>query len=153
MKGTLEERFWDKVDKRGPDDCWEWQGSMTRGYGMIRVGKGTQRAHRVSWEMANGPIPEGMNVLHHCDNPSCVNPAHLFLGTQADNVHDMQAKERKADLHGKRNGRARLTEQDVYKIREMIKQGISQRVIAKEYGVTFQEIGNINTGVSWGWLK
>ena len=152
---TTEEKFWRDVAflGAGGDDCWEWRGDKRGYYGQIGVHGKTIKTHRLSWELANGPIPGGMNVLHHCDNPICVNPKHLFLGTQADNVHDMQAKGRKADLHGEHNGRARLTEQGVHKIREMIKRGITQVAIAKEYNVTSREINNINTGVSWGWLK
>lgn len=92
--------FWSKVDVRGPDDCWEWQGSRStsepgRDYGRAWAGKGrTQLAHRLSWEMANGDIPPGMQICHHCDNPPCVNPAHLFLGTNRDNVLDGLAKGR-----------------------------------------------------------
>jgi len=154
MKRTLEERFWEKVDKKGPDDCWEWTaGKLSRGYGRIKINGKEQYAHRVSWELANGPIPDGMCVLHRCDNPSCVNPAHLFLGTQGDNVYDMHQKGRAPDLRGERNGRARISREDVHKIREMISQGISQTNIARQYEVTKQEINNINTGVSWGWLK
>lgn len=93
----MEERFWPKVAKRGPDECWEWTASRTpQGYGKIgrRKGESPAIASRVSWEMHNGPIPDGLHVLHRCDNPPCVNPAHLFLGTNADNQRDMRAKGR-----------------------------------------------------------
>jgi hypothetical protein len=92
-------RFWAKVDKRGPDDCWPWTGARRRrGYGVISVGAGSNRkmvvASRLSWEMANGAIPPGMMICHKCDNPPCVNPGHLFLGTGADNARDTVRKGR-----------------------------------------------------------
>lgn len=91
---TLEERFWEKVDKTG--DCWEWTGFKNRqGYGQFQVStKNGQPAHRVSFELANGKIPDGMHVCHKCDNPPCVRPDHLFLGTPSDNMKDMVKKGR-----------------------------------------------------------
>lgn len=83
--------FWAKVDRRGPDECWEWTTGRERyGYGHSVLGT----ASRVAWELTNGPIPDGQRVLHSCDNPPCCNPRHLFLGTQLDNVRDMMAKGR-----------------------------------------------------------
>ena len=94
------ERFWNKVNRRGPDDCWEWTAASKSGkwrYGILgqpERGSAPELAHRVSWELHHGPIPDGMNVLHRCDNPPCVNPNHLFLGTLKDNTHDMLKKRR-----------------------------------------------------------
>lgn len=97
-KRPLAARFWEKVDKRGLDECWPWlAGTDGRGYGTIGPGRehvSDLKAHRVSYELNVGPIPAGMHVLHHCDNPPCVNPAHLWVGTDADNMHDMLAKGR-----------------------------------------------------------
>ena len=157
MEGTLEERFWAKVDVRGPDDCWEWLAGKTHnGYGMIGKGgrhNGMLRAHRVSWELANGPIPDGLCVLHHCDNPGCVNPLHLWIGTNADNQQDMAQKGRANKARGERQGNSKLTEQDVHEIRAMLARDISQTVIAEKYDVARTTIGSINTGTNWGWLK
>lgn len=92
----LADRFWAKVQKAGPDDCWPWLASrMPKGYGKLGIASTTPKlAHRVSWELHYGPIPEGLFVCHRCDNPPCVNPAHLFLGTCTDNLRDMVAKGR-----------------------------------------------------------
>ncbi len=92
---TVEERFWKKVNKVGLGDCWEWIGAKTPlGYGKIGVDHKTKYAHRVSWELHNGRIKKGFCVMHQCDNPSCVNPIHLQLGTQLENMRDRDAKGR-----------------------------------------------------------
>ena len=108
---TLAERFEDKVIRgESPDDCWDWKGSIgTYGYGRLQAGargEGVLGAHRASWLIHNGPIPEGMAVLHRCDNPPCSNPCHLFLGTQAENMYDAIAKDRAPQLTEGRNARA-----------------------------------------------
>ena len=96
MASVVLDRFWSKVDQRGPDDCWEWRAArMWKGYGHFGVARDlVVRAHRFAWEVSRGPIPNGAMVLHRCDNPACCNPAHLFLGTARDNTDDMVAKGR-----------------------------------------------------------
>lgn len=95
---TLEARFWSKVRKYEPNPCWEWVAATRHGYGVIGTGPRCTKlsiASRVAWEIAHGePVPEGFCVLHRCDNPLCVRPSHLFLGTQADNSRDMVTKGR-----------------------------------------------------------
>lgn len=95
----LAERFWEKVAVGEPDECWPWQGATDgHGYGVINLGRKGRidKASRVSYTIEHGAIPDGLYVLHHCDNPACVNPAHLSVGTQADNIHDCIAKGRAA---------------------------------------------------------
>lgn len=109
---ALAERFWEKVRRVGPSSCWEWTAHCDRrGYGEIgssgNRGKPHLRAHRVSWEIHNGPIPDGLFVLHRCDNRKCVNPHHLFLGTAKDNTQDMLAKGRGVEPPGTVENRAK----------------------------------------------
>jgi len=88
------ERFWPKVDRRDPDDCWEWKGARNnRGYGVSYFARKNTLAHRLSYVLSNGPIEVGLKVLHRCDNPPCVNPRHLFLGTQTTNTLGCFSKE------------------------------------------------------------
>lgn len=98
--------------------CWLWDGCWNEhGYGTINVERKPTLAHRVSYTLHIGPIPEEMNVLHRCDLPCCVNPDHLFIGTQGDNVHDMERKNRSYHPFGENHGRAKLTETEVLSIR------------------------------------
>ena len=159
---SLAKRFWEKVDKRGPDECWEWRGAKDScGYGEINIDDKTVRAHRLSWELANSSIPEGEGyhgtcVLHTCDNRACVNPKHLFLGTQADNIHDMAQKGRQrlaGTFRGEENGNSKLTKQSVLEIRGLLEDRHHQREIALIYEVSQATINYINVGRIWSWLK
>lgn len=137
-------RFWDKVDKTG--DCWEWTARRDKnGYGML----GNDRAHRFSFSLANGGIPDGMQVLHHCDNPPCVNPDHLWLGTPKDNARDRNAKGRHDPQIGSTNGNAKLTELEIPRIRDMIACGASNQDIGAWFGVSAGMIWHIRKGNNW----
>jgi HNH endonuclease len=135
---TLAERFWAKVDKRGPDECWDWTAFRCwAGYGRIIIkGNRGETASRVSWELHNGLIPSGMFVCHSCDRPICVNPAHLFLGHHEDNMRDMVAKGRSPKPLGERHHSAKLTAEQVKEMRaEHARGGVTMRDLAKRSGL------------------
>ena len=146
-------RFWMKVAleaAQSPGDCWLWEASTNGvGYGRFAVTKHMLvSAHRFSWELANGPIPDGMSVLHRCDVRRCVNPAHLFLGTRADNARDMVSKDRHAK--GERHGIARLTAADARTIRVYYAAGgVSMHDLALRYGVSDVTIFNVVNWKTW----
>ncbi len=127
-------RFWARV-KRGPG-CWEWQGSTQRGYGAFWNGKKVARAHRVSWELINGPIAHGLGVLHKCDNPSCVRPAHLFLGDQIENMKDASLKGRLTIYRGNDNCNAKLTPQRLENLKQRRREGLSYRRLAQLFNIS-----------------
>jgi hypothetical protein len=137
------ERFWEKVSKT--DGCWLWTASLTRGgYGQFALRKGIiRRAHRIAWKLANGPVPAGLWVLHHCDIPACVRPDHLFLGTPGDNSSDMAAKGRADPRKGSARTHARLSEADVIAIRAARAQGATGAQLARQYGVHRSSIYHI----------
>jgi len=128
--------------------CWEWKAKHQR-YGNIRVDGKITRAHRFSYSFFKGEIPKEINVCHKCDNPYCVNPDHLFLGTQKDNHNDMVAKGRRASFVGEKNGNSKLNEKDV---KEIVISNDSYRKLAKQYGVTHMTIYQIKKRRSWNEL-
>lgn len=158
-------RFMAKVAVQ-ENGCWMWTGGKDRkGYGLFSVGPsrnpdGSRRnsmkaAHRVSYELFNGGIPDGLFVLHKCDTPGCVNPEHLFLGTNLDNVRDMDSKGRRVNgpSYGSDHGNAVLDEKQVLEIMELLKaRKPTQKEIAKMYGVAHSTINHIATGRLWSHL-
>lgn len=147
------ERFAKKTAVVG--DCVEWTGCIgSRGYGVIKINKRQVYAHRVSWELHCGRIPRGRGyhgtcVLHRCDNPRCVKPDHLFLGTMADNIADRDAKRRAPDFKGHRNGNASLTDDIVRGIRRALSAGEMGSVIADRLGVSRTCVSKIKLGLRW----
>ena len=144
-KRSIPERFWPKVDRSGGTDaCWTWLGKGDRkGYGYFSTPTVTL-AHRASWELHFGPIPAGLFVCHHCDNPPCVNPAHLFLGTVQDNSDDRVAKGRPA--FGERWWAAKLTDDQVREIRRSTE---TIRVLGDRYGVAYTQISRLRRGETY----
>ncbi len=147
------DRFWKSVKIGNDSDCWEWQaGKMQAGYGVIGVGRKILYTHRYSYELHNGPIPKGFFVCHHCDNPPCCNPDHLFLGTDRDNKHDMIKKGRNfipAPRLGENHFGAKLTDNMVREIRIRSNQGEIGTALAREFGVRPAAISAIIRRRSW----
>jgi len=143
------ERFWSKVDVGEKNECWIWQGKKSDGYGRFYLQGRRVYAHRYAWELANEmKIPDGLLVLHSCDEPSCVNPAHLHLGTQAQNMREMKEKGR--STYGERNGMAVLDEPSVKMIRNLHQQGkLSAKEIAQVAGVSYSQVKKIIRGERW----
>jgi len=145
---TLKERFMNSVNKT--DSCWLWKGKIpAHGYGYIQINKKCYRAHRVSWEIYFGEIPKGMLVCHKCDVPSCVNPDHLFLGSDADNMRDRDEKCRVAHNKGEKCGKSKIKESDVIAIKTLFKSGATQTEIGNKLGINRKNVFNIVRGVSW----
>lgn len=147
-------KFWEKVRITNADDCWEWIASKNRkGYGNFYISLGNSKelhtmAHRFSWCLEFGKVPDGMSVCHKCDNPSCVNPSHLFLGTAKDNVQDMIKKGRSAHQRGYKNHSV-IGWDEVYRIRELGLCGNTGISLAKQFGVSISTISRILRKRSW----
>ncbi len=146
---TLADRFWEKVAKS--DGCWLWTGSTNGVYGSLGVERTHVGAHRLSWELAFGAIPDGLSVLHRCDVPTCVNPAHLFLGTHQDNMRDMADKGRGhgPGIRGSASRFAKITEDDVIDIRTVRALGGTLQAIGAAYGLQKSAVGKIVSGRTW----
>ena len=145
---TSVDRFLSKVDKSA--DCWEWRGALSGGgYGNVTVDKKQISAHRMSYLIHNGPIPEGQFVCHTCDNPACVNPKHLFLGSPLTNMRDKIKKNRHVASKGQDNGCSVLIDEDVRRIREAHLFGANQKDLAQVYGVRPNTISRIVNRKRW----
>jgi hypothetical protein len=160
ITASPEQRFWEKVDRSDPDGCWEWTACKFErtGYGCFNT-KGFCTAHRFSYALHYGPIPDGLLVLHRCDNRACVRPEHLFLGTYTDNMQDALAKGRMRSgfglypermPRGERQHLAKLTEDEVRAIRQRYAQGgVTQPELAAEYGLAQATIWAILNRKTW----
>jgi hypothetical protein len=174
----IEDRFWEKVDQSaGPDACWPWIGALFRStkarefwYGQFQLDGSPRLAHRVAWLLVNGEIPDGIKVLHTCDNPPCCNPTHLFLGTTLDNNRDMMAKGRgrfpgpRVPAAGNKNGsrtkpesrprgeshpKTNLTNDQVVEMRRLHHEGVKQVRLAERYGIDKTVVSKIITRRTW----
>lgn len=141
------ERFWSYVDVKGLFDCWEWQGGLDiGGYGLFFFNGKRIRSHRYSYQLYNGDIPKGMFALHKCNNRKCVNPFHIYQGTCQDNVNDKMKANRQS--RGIKHGMSKLTEIQVKEIREN-KDNLSQRKLAKIYGITKSTLQSVQKYKTW----
>jgi hypothetical protein len=149
-KKPAEERFWKYVNKDTGTSCWEWTGCLEiAGYGKLRVNGKNIKAHRFSYQLHKGEIPDGMFILHSCDNPKCIRPDHLSIGTHAENMRDMINKNRDNKAKGSAAGQAKLTENQVIEIKQKLNLGIKQKIIAQEYNIDDSNISRIKTGKNW----
>jgi len=155
MKITpIEIRFHEKYMPITETGCWIWMAATVMNYGVIGIGgrsKGNYLAHRLSWELHRGKIPEGMNVCHKCDNPFCVNPDHLFIGTQQDNVIDMHAKGRANTPHGENSGVTKITEETAREVLSM-KGKMKASEASKHYKIPYSTIRGIWSRTRWKYL-
>lgn len=146
-------RFWNKVIKNGPYGCWEWTASTVKGYGRFRLNKKIILAHRFSFELFFKTSPKNKYVLHICDNPICVNPKHLYLGTHQDNMDDKKRRGRGATSYrkGEFHPRSKFSNKDVIRIRKLYSSGkYLQQELAEKFQVQRRAIGRVIDGSRWG---
>lgn len=153
-KKNIEEDVWKHIDKKGEDDCWEWMGYKNQdGYGQMKINYKTCHVHRLVYKQTRGSIPNKICVLHTCDNPSCCNPKHLWLGNHDDNMRDKKEKGRGRTGRGEKHGSAKLTERDVLEIKEKYLTGkYSQVKLGEEYAVNRSTIYRIIYQKCWKYI-
>lgn len=147
---SIATRFWSKVAPANENGCRLWTAAQNgHGYGAFNASglSSSHQAHRIAWELAHGPIPRGLFILHRCDVRACCEPSHLFLGTQAENLADAKAKRRHA--HGARMGSAKLSEDQAASVRTLREAGYSQAEVGKMFGVARSTIQHIDRGRTW----
>jgi len=152
------ERFWNYVNRKGSNQCWEWgAGLFVGGYGQFRVGKKKMKAHRFAYILTYGEIPKGKIICHTCDNRRCVNPKHLFLATHKINSVDRELKGRGAfnlkAQPGEFNGSSKLKNEQVLQIRQLYQYNLSYKQLAKLFNISSSQIANIVKGRSWKCLQ
>lgn len=152
MAETWRTRFWQYVEKS--DGCWNWTGYKRRGYGRLAVARNRMKdAHRLSYELHAGAVPDGLYVCHHCDNRACVRPDHLYLGTQSQNIRDAYQRNRMPPKFqtqgGTGNTNAKLTWEQVREIRRIAKRRGTHAYIAERFSINIKHVSSIVTGRVW----
>lgn len=148
------ELFWSRMSRHSASDCWEWSGARQSGkwnYGRLTTGGRWTAAHVLAWELTNGPRPDGMFVRHSCDNPPCCNPAHLELGSPADNTRDMHERGRAGytGMPGSLNPAAKITPETVASIRRDRDAGLSWAALGARYGISKGHARRVALGINW----
>jgi hypothetical protein len=149
------EDVWKKIHKGSPSECWEWNGARSsNGYGHMRINYTDYLVHRIVYELIKGKIPEGLFILHTCDNRLCCNPNHLGAGTQQDNMIDMVLKSRSCPQYGELNNAHKLEEQDIIKIKSLYASGkYYQKEIGKMFNVSQTSISLIVRNINWNYIN
>lgn len=150
---SIEARFWNKVDRRTAVECWLWQGGFRNGYGRLSYRNQGVSMHRFSYELAHGPVPDGLFVLHRCGNKACVNPAHLYAGTPSDNNRDTVEHGHCNPRRGERSKSAKLTEDGIRDIRARFASGVPARVLATEYGMSTSGLYSVISRKNWAHVQ
>lgn len=151
MRESPRARFDKKVLRT--DSCWEWVGARVSGYGQFWISGRMRYAHIVAWEFANGPVPPEMEVMHSCDNPSCVRLAHLSVGTHLENMRDRDRKGRRVAPTGEDHGGAKLTEEQAKEVLQRRRAGELLESIADSFGITKTSVSRLTRGLAWKHLQ
>ncbi len=155
MYANKPEDVWKRINKKSDEECWNWIGVISKtGYGHMRINYKHHLVHRIVYKEICGSIPEGMCVLHKCDNRSCCNPKHLYIGTYKDNSCDMINRGRKASQIGEKNNASKLTNEEINQIKFLFSTGkYFQKELGKMFGVTQSNISCIVRDVTWKFIK